>query len=307
MAKNTAVEMARDGVFCKGYAGSNFLSVREALNIDRIIFEGVPIGQKGQNGATVYLPVDDMLALCRDIKSGAAKKKIDADTGAYPSAYKYVMGENGSRVLTIGGGKIGCRVSIQNKATSKSQTVPLQYRVLEEMADHFLLWTGRVPVMEGSYYGNQIAVFNEGMAKRANERPNVSDADLADPVTAQDESETPPAPVAETKPEPPKPAPAPKAEPTAKPAPSKTDAGGEIDEYHLIVFGEKKSIKDSSGAPCWVFDAKLKGEPVKLLFTEQKANELGWFADFEKNAKKSNNFEAIIKAERRGKFFKVIE
>lgn len=300
MAKNTAVEMARDGVFCKAFAGSNFLSVREALSIDRIIFEGVPIGQKGQNGATVYLPVDDMLALCRDIKSGAAKKKIDADTGAYPSAYKYVMGENGSRILTIGGGKIGCRVSIQNKATSKSQTVPLQYRVLEEMADHFLLWTGRVPVMEGSYYGHQIAVFNEGMAKRTNERLNVSDADLADPVAAQDEPETVPTPVAEAKPEPPKPAPA----PTTKPA---APADSEVGEFQLVVFGEKKSIKDSSGAPCWVFDAKLNGEAVKLLFTEEKANELGWFADFEKNAKKSNNFEAIIKAERRGKFFKVIE
>lgn len=293
MAKPTAIEMARKGQFSKEYTRQNFLAVREALSIDRVVFEGVPIGQKGQNGATVYLPVDKMLALCLDIKSGVAKKKIDADTGSFPSAYQYVTGDKGSRVLTIGGGKFGCRVSVQDKANSKTQTVALAYSVLEEMADRFLLWTGRIPVVADSFYGKQVEAFNLGMAERVNNRLNVSDEELAEPSIEDEVADAPaPAPAA-----PPEPA-APKA-----PAPAPE---GEIGEFQLTVNGEKKSIKDSSGAPCWVFDAKLDGEAVKLLFTEKKAKELVWFADFEKNAKRGN-FEAIIKAERRGKFFKVIE
>lgn len=291
MAKPTAIEMARKGQFSKEYTTKNFLSVREALSIDRVVFEGVPIGQQGKNGATVWLPADKMLALCLDIKSGVAKQKIDADNGPYPSAYQYVTGDKGSRVLTIGGGKFGCRVSVQNKAESKTQTVALAYSVLEEMADRFLLWTGRIPVVADSFYGKQVEAFNQGMVERANNRPTASDEELGEPEMHDEPDEAPAAPAAPT---------------TSAPAPA-APAGGIVDEYQMIVYGEKKSIKDSSGAPCWVFDAKFNDEAVKLLFTEQKANELSWFADFEKNAKKSNNFEAIIKAERRGKFFKVIE
>lgn len=285
--KPTAIEMARKGQFAKEYTTKNFLSVRDALSIDRVVFEGVPIGQQGKNGATVWLPVDKMLALCLDIKSGVAKQKIDADNGPYPTAYQYVTGDKGSRVLTIGGGKFGCRVSVQNKAESKTQTVALAYSVLEEMADRFLLWTGRIPVVADSFYGKQVEAFNQGMAERVNNRPAASDEELGEPEAQDEPAEAPVA---------------------AAPAPAPATPGnGVVDEYRMIVYGDKKSIKDSSGAPCWVFDAKYDGEAVKLLFTEQKANELGWFADFEKSAKKSNNFEAIIKAERRGKFFKVIE
>ena len=285
--KPTAIEMARKGQFAKEYTTKNFLSVRDALSIDRVVFEGVPIGQQGKNGATVWLPVDKMLALCLDIKSGVAKQKIDADNGPYPTAYQYVTGDKGSRVLTIGGGKFGCRVSVQNKAESKTQTIALAYSVLEEMADRFLLWTGRIPVVADSFYGKQVEAFNQGMVERANNRPAASDEELGEPEAQDEPAEAPVA---------------------AAPAPAPATPGnGVVDEYRMIVYGEKKSIKDSSGAPCWVFDAKYDGEAVKLLFTEQKANELGWFADFEKSAKKSNNFEAIIKAERRGKFFKVIE
>lgn len=282
MAKPIEMEKAKAGEVLREYGKTHFIVCSESLRIGRMKWSIVPIGQKGQNELNFYLPVEKMLALCLEIKNGAAQQKIKSDTGAYPSAYKYVTGENGSRILCIGGGKVGCRINIQNKANSLSYTIAIAMTALEEMAERFLIWTGYMPVTPGSYFGNQVSEFNAGMDERANFRMNVSDDELAAPATVEEE-------------------------PEAKPAPAKTDAGGEIGEYHLIVFGEKKSIKDSSGAPCWVFDAKLNDEPVKLLFTEQKANELGWFADFEKNAKKSNNFEAIIKAERRGKFFKVIE
>lgn len=294
MAKPTAIEMAHEGQFSKEFTSKNFISVREALSIDRIIFEGVPIGQKGQNSAAVYLPVDKMLALCLDIKSGVAKQKIDADTGAYPTAYQYVTGDKGSRVLSIGGGKFGCRISVQNKATSKSQTVALSYTVLEEMADRFLLWTGRIPVVADSFYGKQVAAFNAGMAERAGNRLNVSDEDLADPGIEEEpkapEVETPAAPA-----------------PVAPAKPASTEAAAEVAEYQLIVRGEKKVAKDSSGATCYVFNAMLGEEAVKLLFTEQKANELAWFSEFEKNVKKNGSLEVVIKAERKDKFFKVIE
>lgn len=295
MAKPIEQDKAKAGEVLREYGKTHFIVCSESLRIGRMKWSIVPIGQKGQNELNFYLPAEKMLALCLDIKNGIAQKKIAADNGSYPSAYKYVTGENGSRVLCIGGGKVGCRVNIQNKAASQSYTIAIALTALEEMAERFLIWTGYMPVTAGSYFGKQVEEFNAGMNERASYRMNVSDDELATPTNVEEEPEVA-TPAPEVKPDPPKPAPK-----TAAP----TDS--EIGEYQMVVCGEKKPIKDSSGAPCWVFDAKYNGDAVKLLFTEQKANELAWFADFEKNAKKSSNFEAIIKAERRGKFFKVIE
>lgn len=293
MAKMTETEKATAGEFLREYGATTFIVVSEALGIGRVKWSLVPIGQNGQNELRFFMPVEKMLALCIDIKRGIAQKKIAADAAnQYPSAYKYVTGENGSRILAIGGGKVGCRINIQDKSISKYYTMAITMSALEEMAERFLMWTGYSMTVPNSYYGNMVTAFNNGMQSRSKHHTNIADDEIADAPSAVAEPDNTANDVVS--------APAP-----AEPAPQAPAAEGTVAEYKLTVRGTAKEKTDSTGAKCYLFDAMLGNEPVYLMFTEKQTTTITWFADFERTAKNSS-IEVNVNAEKRGKYLKVI-
>lgn len=278
MAK-TEVEMAREGEFLREYGKQYFVVAVEALNIGRVKWSMVPIGKKGQDELTFYMPVEKMLALCLLFQDGTAQKKIAADTNSYPSAFHYVTGEDGSKILNIGGGKVGCRINIQDKSKTKNYIMAVSLESLETMARKFLMCTGYMSPAPGSYYESVIQSFEKGRAARAQYKHNVSAADLEEP-TAGIPEETPSIP------------PVKNPEPTKKPVDP-----ADIKEYTLKIQGEKKAQKTF-----WRFEGMLGDEAVSLLFNQNDVKNIKWFPDFEQAAKRENGTEITIMAEKKDKF-----
>lgn len=277
MAKPTEMEYAKAGILAEVWSTTHLFKVTEALPIDRFKFIMVPKGQKGQNELSFYLPAKKMRALCMEIHNKIAHKKIAADQGADPAAYKYVTGEKGSRTLLIGGGKYGCRVRIIN--SGKAYTVAMSMDELEDMAERFLMWTGLIPTTPGSHYHDQMMTFNEGRKDRINAFKKVSADELDDaPADVADE-----APVEEARPS-----------SVDMKAPKKK---GDVQEYNLTVTGTKKAQKNY-----WRFDAKLGDEAVVLLFNQTDVPNIEGFDALEEAAKQPNGVNVNLYAERRDNF-----
>lgn len=292
---DTEIEMAKNGEFLREYGKQYFIVALEALNIGRVKWSMVPIGKKGQDDVSFYMTVEDFRWLCRELLRGVAQKKIADDKDSpYPTAYKYVTGNNGCKVLNIGGAKLAgmCRINMQDKSKTpaKNYIMAVSIKSLEYMAQRFTMDTAE-------YERQVVAAFEDGRKERAKYKHTLSADD--DVVNTPADDTTPAAPVnaAPASTSAPKPTAAPKPEsPKAETKPVVND------EYVLTVKGPKKETKDKAGNAYWSFTAMKGNDKLTLLFPQDKAKELNWFSDFEKAAQRPNGHELTINATRNGDF-----
>ena len=291
--KKTELEMAKEGEFLREYGKNHFVVVSEALSIGRVKWNMVPIGAKGQKDLAFYMTTEQMMSLCSEILNGVFAKKVAADQNAYPSAYQYMTGEDGSLRLNIGGGKVGCRVQMQDKKASPvvNYTMAVAVEALTVMARKYMMDTGMVPVVPGSYYASVVAAFEEGREERKGFRkPKPEElGDSVDANTVVDDAETPAA---------------------AHATPAKVDQNKKADE---IVVDDKTSEVDGEDANYTIsvrgtktlkkgfyfFDATdADGNAVSLMFRKEDAEKLGWFTKFE-NAAAAEDTKLTIRGEKR--------
>ena len=276
--KPTEIDMAKAGEFLREYGKQYFVVVSEALNIGRVKWNMVPIGKKGQDGIDFYLATEQMVALCQEIQSGRFEKKLANDTGNYPAAYKYVTGNDGSLNLNIGGGKVGCRVQMMNKATKLNYTMAVSIDAMKDMARKFLLCVGLTPVMSKTYYASVIKAFEDGRVEKAKFRK--APEELYDVVDANAVAEHDNEPMDAVKPPYNK-------EVNEKPE-TNLNTGDQV--YHLVVKGDKETKKGF-----YVFPATTdNNENVSVMFRIIDASDLSWFAKMEEKAKKDGAKIAVI-------------
>lgn len=271
----TEKSMAHAGEFLREYGKQYFIVASEALNIGRIKFDMVPVGKAGQNNISFYVTTEQMLALCKEIISGTFAKKIAADTNSYPSAYKYTTGADGSLHLNIGGGKVGCRIQMQDTTKKLSYVMAVSMESLLAMARKYVVYTGLEPVMPNTYYAEMVAEFEVGRKERAKYRTTEpADESIYDSVDANavvEESNNNVNP--EKKP-------AAKAEKQEK-TKAETKAASTPNAFKVNVQGEK-TLKNGF----YSFDGKLEdGETVSLLFRKDDVEKISWFKTFETKAK----------------------
>lgn len=268
----TEVKMAHDGEFLREYGKSNFVVVSEALSIGRVKWDMVPIGKKGQNGVVFYMTTEQMYALCREIISGKFEEKIKADTGNYPSAYKYATGEDAALKLNIGGGKVGCRIQMQDAKNKVNYTMAVSMSAMEEMAKCYFLNTGLIPLVPGSYYASVVSAFEEGRKERSKFRkPTAEEVGEAVDVnrTIEEPEHDTKEDVAEKEPK--------KVETKSE---EKAESESEKANYKIKVHGEsalKKGFITFNGID-------QTGKKVFLIFRPADAEKLNWFEQFKASA-----------------------
>lgn len=112
-------ELLKDGCIAAFYTQNGwFVKIKPVLSIDKIKFSFVEKGKKGE-GFDVYMDINVFDNLCDEIRNGVLLRKIESDQGDYPSAWKYVTGNEGSKEIIIGKGKKG--TVIQGKDNSKKK------------------------------------------------------------------------------------------------------------------------------------------------------------------------------------------
>lgn len=290
----TEIEMAREGEFLREYGKQYFVAVSEALSIGRVKWEMVPIGKNGKGGLTFYMTTEQVLGICKEINNGTFAKKLAADTGAYPGAYKYATGEDASLHLNIGGGKVGCRIQMQDAKKKLNYTMAISMEAMVRMAQKYMLDTGMIPVAPNSYYASVIAAFEEGRGKRSQFRkPDAKEigesVDVNNSAVAEDDA--------------PAEAPAAAAAPAAAPAPA--EPAQEEKKNEPVVANFKIVAKGSRNTQrgFYTFPGKIDGtnENVTLMFRIEDANKLGWFSKFENSAAVEET-TISISGEKRGNF-----
>lgn len=285
----TEMNMAREGEFLREYGKQYFVVASEALNIGRVKWNMVPIGKKGQGDIAFYLTTEQMLALCAEILDGTFAKKIEADkTNKYPQAYSYMTGEDGSLHLAIGAGNAGCRIQMRNTKVQPqlNYTMAVSMAAINTMARKYMLCAGLMPVAPGSYYAGVVAEFEAGREERSKFRKQPSDAEIGDSVdTNSVVDETVEAKMADNAvAEPPKNE---KKSETKKVEPPKAEKKEEpkaeqpVGENFTLTLHGAKTVQKGF----YVFEGTdEKGENIKLMFRQQDADSLKWFAKFENAA-----------------------
>lgn len=233
----------------KGY----FLKVTPCFPIDKVKFAFVEKGTRG-SGFDVYVDTDKFDLLCEDILNYSLAKKIAADTGEYPGAWKHVTGENASKELAIGkSSKGGIVVQGRDKEGKKNAFVPIpEYDALRVMAH----WFRRVAGLESvsGYYAELVALFHKGASDR-NKWHSYSDEDEA-PAQPTEQPEP------EANMQPPE---------SAKPIPEgaraiKIKLLSEItrsDENAALSYAEVEDAKGKRGG-MWFVDAEVEGRREEL-------------------------------------------
>jgi hypothetical protein len=261
---NDIKEMAKSGEFLREFGTKYFCVVSEAFSIGRVKFTVVPLNNGGKDSADFYLTIQQMVSLCKDINSGVAEKLIDADKEQYPSAYKFVTGENGDKRLNIGGGKIGVRIQISEQTKNKRYLMAVPKQAFMDMATNFMLFSGLAPVTDGSFFKALIDEFNKGRQDRSKWHITLSDSDKITEERTNDEEKTV------------KEAPAkPQEEGKKQPAPTEGI-------YTVTATGKMTEKKGF-----YIFDATMGDENVKLWFKKEEADALNWFNGFKEKAETS--------------------
>lgn len=159
--------MLRSGCIAEFYTLSGyFVKVYPCFPIDKVKFAFVEKGKKGA-GFDVYVGTTEFMFLCEEILNGVMARKIAADGGEYPNAWKYVTGENASKELVIGKSKKGgIVIQGRDKANKKNAFVPvLTYEGLKSMAKLYWMIAGLMPVSR--YYADLVAIYDEGIVELA--------------------------------------------------------------------------------------------------------------------------------------------
>ena len=288
MAKETKADLLKTGQIIRVYGQKTLFGISPAPEIDKVRFSIVDLNTNGKNFLDIYLTTEEVRLFCSEIDSGLAKKKIDADTGNYPTAYQWVRGENGAKKLIIGGGKKGVRVQAID-GTDKSNVIRkmavIQHSDLKELSFLFKLVYGLIPVVEGSYYHKLYCAFNESVGKYKHQNYNEDSDSVTHAVvdeTAQEQQEV-------------------EQERNKKEQEEKPVSKAEV--YTTIAEGMFKKVTDKQGhifkgIPVVIEETK---EKTTLVFKQEDTEKLSWFKAYEEKTNKGENVKLKVKAERKGK------
>ena len=162
----TEKDMLKSGAIVQSYTKTHLFTVKPAFSISRVCFSIVKLNTNGEEFLDYYMTTKDMLDLCKKIDDGTVKEKLKQDKSDYPSAYKYITGDNGSKKLNLGGGQKGPRIQIQiyenNKWNNMMTVVP--YKDLEYMTFMYKLVAGLIPC--NGYYKELFKVYWDGAKER---------------------------------------------------------------------------------------------------------------------------------------------
>ena len=166
----TIIDQLEGGAILQSYGSKYLVSVNPAPSIHKVRWSIVELNTGGKVYSNFFMSMEQMRQLCDEIEKGYASKKLAADKdSAYPGAYKYVTGENGSKKLNIGGGQKGIRIQIQEnvdgKWDNKMSVIPIADFV--QMKFLFFLTMGLTLSKTGSYYSSLYDAFWKGEADRA--------------------------------------------------------------------------------------------------------------------------------------------
>lgn len=280
MARTTKAETFENEQLIRVYGSKTFFAVSPAPNIDKVKFSIVDIGSGGKDFIDIYLSTEEVRQFCADVDNGLAKKKIDADTGNYPTAYQWVRGENGAKRLIIGGGMKGVRIQATDASsgTTRKKMAVVQFNDLKELSFMFKLAYGLIPVQEGSYYEHLYRTFINNIG---NHRSSVNYNDADDDATPVN-AETEPAPI--------------------KPVESYNNTP----EYEVITTvscGEIQEAKNMKGVPVKIEET---GEKTTLIFMDDQVENLSWFGSYEKKIAMKET-KMVVKAYRKGKYYYFVD
>jgi hypothetical protein len=289
---NDITKLAHDGEFLREYGKQYFIVFTEAFNIGRVKVEIVPMKNGGKESAVFYLTIQQMYSLCQDIKTGVFKTLVDADTGNYPAAYKFVTGESGDKHLNIGGGKVGTRIQISETSKNRRYLMAVSMQAIFDMADNFLLFSGITPTTTGSFFNGLVNEFNEGRKERSKYRVQLSASDsLTNETVETDETE---APVEKPSSNAEKP----------KAAETKNEPQPVPAESVEAVFTVTASGTMQTKGKFYVFEATTSdNESVQLYFNKEEADGLKWFDGFKSKAEAGKATMPIV-GEKKGNAIK---
>ena len=297
----TLKELALAGECLNAYGKQYMLNVTlDAIDINRTRWSMVPLNNGGKNAVDFYLQLPQMILLCKEITSGIAEKKILADANSqYPSAYKFVTGENGEKKLNIGGGKVGVRIQCQDAGKNLRYMMAVSMEDLKMMAVNFQLFTGLTPVGANTYFGSLVEEFNKGREQRKKFHVSLSKSDMETPEQDAAPAEQKPAEKAPEKKSEPVKAQEKKQEAKAEPKPEPKKPAQEATapeerKYTLNIAGP---VKDANGY--YQFNCKEDDKAYYLLFKKDEADELTWFEQFRKKAESLDGAKMPVIAERR--------
>ena len=288
----TEMEMAKNGEFLREYGKQYFIVASEAFDIGRVKWNMVPIGKGGKDGIVFYLTTEQMLSLCTEILNGIFAKKLAADTANYPSAYRFVTGEDGCLHLNIGGGKVGCRIQMQDASSKTNYMMAVSTEAVITMARKYMINSGYTPVNNSAYYGQIVSAFEQGRKNRVKYRKSAPEGltDVVDTNSVINEA-------VEEKLK------ADESQANTCAAPSSTTAAttaaeeDKSEDMILKIHGTKTTKKGF-----YVFEGVDSNEnPISLMFRKEDAEKLNWFTKFE-NAAATGDTELKIRGEKRDNY-----
>lgn len=281
MARTTKAEIFENEQLIRVYGSKTFFAVSPAPNIDKVKFSIVDIGSGGKDFIDIYLSTEEVRQFCVDVDNGVAKKKIDADTGNYPTAYQWVRGENGAKRLIIGGGMKGVRIQATDASsgTARKKMAVIQFNDLKELSFMFKLAYGLIPVQEGSYYEHLYRTFIDNVGNHRSSA-NYNDAD-DDATPVNDEIE--PA--------------------SVKPVETSNDNNNETEIITTMSRGAIQDAKNMKGVPVTIEET---GESTTLIFTDEQVKNLSWFGSYEKKVAQKGT-KMVVKAYRKGKYYYFVD
>lgn len=279
----TILSQLRQGEILKTFTQKDIISVKVAPWIHMIQWEIVKQGTGGKDGASVYLKVEQMRQLCAELESPAGQRKLAADADSpYPTAWQYATGENGSRRLSVGGGKKGVRIQVrvQKDGSWDNRLVAVTYDEVREMCFLFRLVMGLVPATR--YYKYLADAFwdaaKERELKHKSSRPADDEVAASSSADGQEATEAP--------------------QPVAEPQPGKPKASTyKLTTASPVVQGEKGNFSVAVEA---VADGGGKGEKFSLRIAPSVA-QAAFGAKWDKLVQMApDGVKLLVEAERYG-------
>lgn len=148
----TMKELVSKGKILEAYGKNYMLTVSPAPGIDRIRVSLVKLGTKGKDVTDFYMTTSQFITLTTEIAENQGhlfKSKCQKDmTEAFPNAYSYVTGKDGSKKLHIGGGKVGIRIHTSERKDENrfdNKNIAVSFDNLYVMAKLFQVIYGLIP------------------------------------------------------------------------------------------------------------------------------------------------------------------
>lgn len=149
---------------------------------DSMLVSFVKKGSSGKDKIEIYVSLRRFEKLVKSIEDGTFKKALEKDTETdTPGAWSYVTGANGSKVLSLGLGKVNPKTGKRsiiihgyNAEEKKNADVRIDWDVLEELAENYKLVVGQAPA-DNCWHKMLYDAFWDAYAKKSKNYAKSSD------------------------------------------------------------------------------------------------------------------------------------